>query len=546
MKRREFLQIVAAGGSVMSATGLSSCSRSNARGGTALVREQARFALNEATIAQLQADMQSGKRTARSIAQMYLERIDRIDRNGPSLRSVIELNPDALEIAGRLDAERHEGRMRGPMHGIPVLIKDNIDTADRMTTTAGSLALEGSIAARDSCVARKLRDAGAVILGKTNLSEWANFRSTRSTSGWSGRGGQTHNPYALDRNPSGSSSGSAVAVSANLCAAAVGTETDGSIVSPSSIDGIVGIKPTVGLVGRSGIIPISHRQDTAGPMARTVRDAAILLGVLAGVDPRDEQTRSSEGQAQQNYTQFLDLKGMNRARVGVVRSFFGFHDGVDRIMEDAIRVMKDLGAEVLDPVKIETSQSDDNAELEALLYEFKADLNAYLAALDRTAAVHSLQELIAFNEAHRDKEMPYFGQELFHKAQEKGDLSSPDYIKVVERVRRLSREEGLDATLNRDKLDAVVAPTDSPAWPTDWVNGDHCTGSSSSPAARAGYPSITVPAGFIHGLPVGISFFSRAFSEPLLIRLAYAFEQATRHRRAPEFLPQATSPEPSR
>jgi amidase len=537
MKRREFLQIVAAGSSVLSAGGLSSCSRSNALARTTVAGDQAKFALNEVTITQLQADMQSGKHTARSIAQMYLERIDRIDRSGPSLRSVIELNPDAVEIAGRLDAERREGRVRGPMHGIPVLIKDNIETADRMTTTAGSLALEGFVAARDSCVARRLKDAGAVILGKTNLSEWANFRSTHSTSGWSGRGGQTHNPYALDRNPSGSSSGSAVAVCANLCAVAVGTETDGSIVSPSSINGIVGIKPTVGLVGRSGIIPISHRQDSAGPMARTVRDVAILLGVLAGVDPRDEQTRSSEGRAQQDYTQFLDPKGMNHARIGVVRSFFGFHDGVDRLMEDAIRVMKDLGADIVDPVKIENLQSYDNADEEALLYEFKADLNAHLAALDRTAAVHSLQELIAFNETHPDKEMPYFGQELFRKAQEKGELSSPDYIKVVEKVRRLSRDEGLDATLSKDKLDAVIAPTTGPASLTDWVNGDYGTGGSSSPAAKAGYPSITVPAGFIFGLPVGISFFSRAFSEPVLIRLAYAFERATKHRRAPEFLP---------
>jgi len=539
MKRREFLQIVAAGGSALLATGPSSCNRSNAGGGMAVTGKRAGSILEEATIARLQADMQSGKHTARFIAEMYLERIDGIDRSGPSLRSVIELNPDALEIASWLDTERREGRVRGPMHGVPVLIKDNIETADRMTTTAGSLALKGVVAARDSCVAGKLREAGAVILGKTNLSEWANFRSTRSTSGWSGRGGQTHNPYALDRNPSGSSSGSAVAVSANLCAAAVGTETDGSIVSPSSVNGIVGIKPTVGLVGRSGIIPISHRQDTAGPMARTVRDAAILLGILAGLDPRDEQARSSEGRAQQDYTQFLDPRGMNRARIGVVRSFFGFHDGVDRLMEDGIRVMKDLGADIVDPVKIETLQSYDNADLEALLYEFKADLNVYLAALDGTAPVHSLREVIAFNETHREKEMPYFGQELFHKAQEKGDLSSADYIKAVEKVRRLSQDEGLDATLNKDKLDAVIAPTDSPAWLIDWINGDHFTGSSSSPAARAGYPSITVPVGFIYGLPVGISFFSRAFSEPVLIRLAYAFEEATRHRRAPEFLPHA-------
>jgi amidase len=408
-----------------------------------------------------------------------------------------------------------------------------------MTTTAGSLALQGCIPARDSFVARQLRAAGAVLLGKTNLSEWANFRSTRSSSGWSGRGGQTHNPYALDRNPSGSSSGSAVAVSANLCAAALGTETDGSIVSPASINGIVGIKPTVGLVSRSGVIPISHRQDTAGPMARSVRDVAILLGVLTETDPQDPETRAGAGQAYPDYTRFLDPHGLAGARIGVARGLFGFHDRVDKIMEEALAAMKDLGAVLVDPADVATAGRYDDDDLEALCYEFKADLNEYLAGLGKDAAVHSLQELIAFNEAHPDQEMPYFGQELFYLAQEKGDLSSPEYVKLRKRVQRLARDEGMDATLNEHQLDALVAPTNGPAWLTDWINGDHYVGGNSSVAANAGYPSITVPAGFVHGLPIGLSFFSRAFSEPLLIKLAYAFEQATRHRRPPQFLPHA-------
>jgi amidase len=539
MRRREFLQVATVGGSTLAAVGLSSCAGLTAGGKAAVNNRPAPFAFDESTIADLQADMQSGRHTARSITELYLDRIGRIDKHGPSLASVIEVNPEAREIADRLDKERRAGRVRGPLHGIPVLIKDNIGTADRMRTTAGSLALEGFIPAQDSFVARRLRAAGAVLLGKTNLSEWANFRSTRPTSGWSGRGGQTRNPYALDRNPSGSSSGSAVAVSANLCAAAIGTETDGSIVSPSSVNGIVGIKPTVGLVSRSGIVPLSHRQDTAGPMARTVRDAAVLLGVLAGVDPLDGQTGQSEGKAHPDYTRFLDAQGMKGARLGVARGFFGFHDKVDRLIEEAITVMKGLGATLVDPADIETTRMYDNADMEALLYEFKADINGYLAAAGENAAVHSLQELIAFNDANSEREMPYFSQELFCLAQKKGDLSNPEYGKAVEKVRRLSREEGIDATLSKHRLDAIIAPTDGPAWLTDWVSGDHYTGGSSSPAARAGYPSITVPAGFVHGLPVGISFFSRAFSEPLLIRLAYAFEQATRHRRPPQFLAHA-------
>ena len=547
MRRREFLQVATLGGPTLAAVGLSSCAGETARRRIVAKNTSASFALNEVTISDLQADMQSGRRTARAITELYLDRIEKIDKHGPSLASVIELNPEALEIADRMDQERWQGRVRGPLHGIPVLLKDNIGTADRMSTTAGSLALEGFIAPQDSCVVSRLRAAGAVLLGKTNLSEWANFRSTRSTSGWSGRGGQTHNPYALDRNPSGSSSGSAVAVSANLCAVALGTETDGSIVSPSSVNGIVGIKPTVGLVSRSGIVPGSHRQDTAGPLARTVRDAAVLLGVLAGVDHRDAETNSSEGKTHADYSRFLDPGGMKGARLGVARAFFGFHDQVDKLMEEALAVMKDLGATLVDPADLETVRDSatmltcDNAELEACSYELKADINAYLAATGRNAAVHSLQDLIEFNEAHREREMPYFGQELFTTAQKKGGLSSPEYIQVVEKVRRLSREDGIDATLSKYQLDALLAPTEGPAWLTDWINGDHFLGHGScAPAARAGYPSVTVPAGFVHGLPVGVLFFSRAFSEPLLLRLAYAFEQATRQRRPPQFLARTT------
>ncbi len=535
MKRREFLQIVVTGSSTLALSGLSSCDKTHTKSRTTFEGAPIPFALDELTISQLQAGMQSGRYTARSITEMYLERIDRIDNRGPFLNSVIELNPEALSTADRLDTERRKGRVRGPMHGIPVLIKDNIDTADKMTTTAGSMALKGVIAAQDSFVVGKLRQAGSIIIGKTNPSEWANMRSKRSTSGWSGRGGQTRNPYVLDRNPSGSSSGSAVAVSANLCAAAIGTETDGSIVSPSSVNGIVGIKPTIGLVSRSGIIPISHRQDTAGPMTRTVSDAAILLSVLTGIDQRDEVTMHSDGRTYQDYTRFLDPQGMKGARIGVARNFFGFNDRVDRIMEDAITVIKGIGATVVDPANIEKGLMCEDAEFEALLYEFKTDIDKYLAAVNKDAAVHSLQELIKFNEANKEKEMPYFGQDIFYMAQEKGNLSSPDYIKALEKLQRLTR--GIDATLNRDQLDAIVAPTCGPAWLTDWVNGDHYLGGSTSPAAIAGYPHVTVPAGFVHGLPIGLSFFSRAFSEPVLIRIAYTFEQATRHRRQPQFLP---------
>jgi len=497
------------------------------------------FELEEATIADLQTGMSSGRLTARSITQLYLNRIAELDRKGPTLRHVIEVNPDALSIADSLDQERKSGRVRGPLHGIPILIKDNIDTADRMSTTAGSLALEGSIPLQDSFIAAKLRSAGAIILGKTNLSEWANFRSTHSTSGWSGRGGQAKNPYVLDRNPCGSSSGSGGAVAANLCAAAIGTETDGSIVCPSSANGIVGIKPTLGLLSRSGIIPIAHSQDTAGPMARTMKDAAILLGALAGPDQRDPATLASRSRGQiTDYTRYLDPNGLRGARIGVARAkFFGYSDVVDKTINDAIATMKSAGAIIVDPANIETAGKFDDSEFDVLLYEFKADLNKYLASLGRKAPVRTLQDIIAFNESHKDQEMPWFGQEIMTQAQAKGPLTEKKYRDELAKDLKMSRTDGIDATMNKYKLDAIVAPTGGPAWPTDLLNGDHFTGGSSTPAAVAGYPNINVPAGFSHNLPIGISFFGRAYSEPVLIKIAYAYEQATKHRRPPTFIP---------
>jgi amidase len=495
------------------------------------------FELDEVTIADLQAGMASGKFTSASIVGKYISRIGEIDRAGPSLRSVIELNPEADAIAAALDAERRVKGPRGPLHGIPVLIKDNIDTADRMATTAGSLALVGAKPPADAFLVRRLRQAGAVILGKTNLSEWANIRSGRSTSGWSGRGGLTRNPYALDRNTSGSSSGSAVAVSANLCTAAVGTETDGSIVSPSSINGIVGIKPTVGLVSRAGVIPISHTQDTPGPMARTVRDAAILLGALAGAD-RDDPATSGPGAAfLPDYTAGLDDYALHGARIGVVRSYFGFLDSVDRLMEPAIAVLREKGAIVVDPVEIPTLDHLGDAEETVLLHELKADIAAYLARLGPGFPLRTLKDLIDFNEKNRSTEMPWFGQDLFLKADAMGPLTDAAYLDALGKCRRLAGTEGIDAVMKKDNLDALVAPTDSPAWPTDLVNGDHYIGGSSAAAAIAGYPGVTVPAGNVFGLPVGISFFGGAWSEATLIRLAYAFEQATMFRKAPRFLP---------
>jgi len=495
------------------------------------------FALEEATLADLQAGMASGRMTARSITQQYLDRIAELDRKGPMLRHVLETNPDALALADSLDQERKAGKLRGPLHGIPILLKDNIDTADRMTTTAGSLALAGSIPLQDAFIAARLRAAGAILLGKTNLSEWANFRSSHSSSGWSGRGGQAKNPYVLDRNPCGSSSGSGGAVSANLSALAIGTETDGSIVCPSSANGVVGIKPTLGLVSRAGIIPIAHNQDTAGPMARTVRDAATLLGVIAGVDPRDSATSASTGRGQADYTRSLDASGLRGARIGVVRKHFGFNDAVDALMTGAIDVMKQQGAVIVDPVEIESEGKFDDSEFDVLLYEFKADLNAYLAGLGPKAPVRTLKDIIDYNEAHKDQEMPFFGQDIMIKAQAKGPLTEKAYIDALAKDQLLSRQQGIDAAMDKNKLDALITPTGGPAWITDLITGDHFGGGYSTASAVAGYPHITVPAGFTHNLPVGISFFGRAYSEPTLIKIAYAYEQATKHRRAPTFIP---------
>ena len=534
MKRRQFLETSALGCALAISQPASLFATSHS---TEHLPPAAKdFELEELTISELQAGMQSGKYTARQLVKKYLDRIDEIDKDGPKLNSVIEVNPDAMAIAEALDRERKEKGAHGPLHGIPILIKDNIDTADRMMTTAGSLALVGSRPAQDSYVAKKLREAGAVILGKTNLSEWANFRSSHSSSGWSGRGGQTKNAYIQDRNPCGSSSGSGSAAAANLCAAAVGSETDGSVVCPSSANSLVGIKPTVGLIGRSGIIPISHSQDTAGPMARTVSDAAILLGVLTGIDANDAITKPSAGKSFADYTQFLNKDGLRGARLGIARKYFGFNDLVDKLLNDRIAELKKLGAVIVDPADIPTSGKFDDSELEVLLYEFKADLNSYLGRLGPSSQVHSLKDVIEFNEKNRDRELTYFGQDLLIKSQAKGPLTEKKYLQALQKNHLLTRTQGIDLVMRKNRLDAMIAPTGGPAWPTDWINGDHFTGGYSSASAVAGYPHITVPAGYVFGLPVGISFFGGAWSEPKLIKYAYAFEQATRARQAPRFL----------
>jgi len=541
--RRRFLQASLLGGAAVAA-GPVLQPVFGASGGNATAAEAAdvsAFELDEITIGELQDGMKSGKFTARSIAEKYLARIAAVDKNGPMVNSVIETNPDALEIAEASDRERKEKGARGPLHGIPVLIKDNIATADRMQTTAGSLALVGSKPPADAFIVQKLRAAGAVILGKTNLSEWANIRSNHSISGWSGRGGQTQNPYALDRNPCGSSSGTGAGISANLAAIGIGTETDGSIVCPSSANGLAGIKPTVGLVSRSRIIPISHSQDTAGPMCRTVRDAAILLGALAGMDPSDKATSASDGKSFQDYTQFLNADGLRGARIGVLRKAFGFNPAVDKLMDGALEVMKNQRATLVDPVEIETSGKFGETEFLGFMYELKADLNAYLAWLGPNAPVKTLKDVIEFNEKNAAKEMPYFGQENFLKAEEKGPLTSQDYVDAMKKNHELAGKEGIDATMDKHKLDAIVAPTGGPAWLTDIVNGDSFGGGSSEFAAVAGYPNVNVVAGFSYGLPVGISFFGRAWSEPVLIKLAYGFEQTTKFRKAPRFLPHVES-----
>ena len=542
--RRSFLQAAALGGTAAAiaplypalgaARELSTAGPANAAASGAAAPAIKPFELDEITIADLQDGMKSGKFTASLLVEKYTARINEIDK--ATVNSVLELNPDALSIAAALDQERKAKGPRGPLHGIPVLIKDNIATGDRMMTTAGSLALVGAKVPKDSFVAQKLRAAGAVILGKTNLSEWANIRSSHSTSGWSGRGGLTKNPYALDRNACGSSSGTGAGISANLAAVGIGSETDGSIVCPSSSNGLVGIKPTVGLVSRAGVIPIAHSQDTTGPMCRTVRDAAILLSALTGVDADDRATAVSAGKSQPDYWQYCDPNGLKGARIGVGRKYFGFNDAVDALMEQRLDVLKKQGATLVDPADIETFGKFDDTELVVLLYELKADLNTYLARLSGSQ-VSTLKDVIEFNERNRQKEMPYFGQDLFVKAEAKGPLTDKEYVDALAKNHQLARTEGIDALVDKHKLDAIVAPTAGPAWLTDLVDGDHAAGGSSSAAAVAGYPNINVTAGFISGLPVGISFFGRAWSEPTLIKIAYAFEQATKARQAPKFLP---------
>ncbi|MBI3990408.1 MAG: amidase [candidate division NC10 bacterium] len=501
------------------------------------------FELEEVTIAQLQEGMRIGKYTARSIVEMYLKRIEEIDKKGPAINSVLEMNPDALAIADQRDQERREGKVRGPLHGIPILLKDNIDTADQLHTTAGSYALEDVPVKQDAFVAQKLREAGAIILGKANMSEWAYFRSTRASSGWSARGDQTKNPYILTRSPCGSSSGSGASVAANLAPVALGTETDGSIVCPSAANSIVGIKPTMGLVGRSGVVPGAHTQDVVGPMARTVADAATVFGALTGVDPRDPTTEVSRGKASTDYTQFLDPNGLKGARIGVARNYFGYHEKVDALINQSIEVMKQQGAIIVDPANIETAGKFGQCEVTIFLYELKADLAKYLQERSSTGP-QTLRDLILFNEQHREKEMPYFEQEFFKLAEAKGGpLTDQAYLDALRECRRLAATEGLDATLKKYNLDAIVAPTLGPIMPIDLVLGDHLLPAwatqhwAPSVAAAAGYPHISVPAGYVFGVPVGISFLGGAWSEPTLIKIAYAFEQATKYRKPPQFLP---------
>jgi amidase len=489
----------------------------------------------EMGIRELQRAMNAGEVTAQQLVERYQYRIDAIDRDGPRLNSILERNPDAMAIAEMLDEERARGKTRGPLHGIPLILKGNIDTADRMTTTAGSLAMAGSMPAQDAFLVSRLREAGAVILGKANLSEWANFRGKNSLSGWSSQGGQTRNPYDTNRSPCGSSSGSAVAVSADLCTAALGTETDGSIVCPAQTCGIVGIKPTIGLVSRSGIIPVAHSQDTAGPMARTVEDAAIVLDAVTGVDPRDPVTQAIRSRCDADYARHLDPDGLRGARIGVARNFFDVHRGVDRLMDSCLDALRELGATLVDPANIETAGKWRESEMLVLLYEFKHDLNAYLASRGSAVPVRSLAEVIAFNELHADDVMPHFGQELMELAQEKGELTEKAYLEALDANLRLSRGEGIDGTLRKHELDAIVAPTGGPAWLIDTVHGDYGISGCSSPPAVAGYPHVTVPAGYVERLPIGLSFFGGAWEERRLIRLAHAFEFATQARCRPCF-----------
>jgi amidase len=490
--------------------------------------------IEELSIQDLQQGYLEGKYTIHMVVQTYLDRINEIDKNGPALNSVIQINPDALSIADDLDKELAAGRSRGPLHGVPVILKDNIDTHDKMPNTAGATALRNSYPKKDSFIAGKLREAGAVIIGKSNLSEWANFRAMVSSSGWSGIGGQTKNPYVLDRNPCGSSSGSGVAVSANLCMIAIGTETNGSIVCPSNNNGIVGIKPTVGLLSRTGIIPISFSQDTPGPMARTVADAAAVLGAMTGIDSSDSKTLASAGNFQKDYTKFLIADGVKGKRIGLQRDAMGFSDKVDTLMEKAVRWLRENGAEVVD-VEFPKGGNYENASFNVMVYEFRDGLNKYLSGLESSVPVRNITDLIEFN--RKDSvELKYFDQKILELADKKGDLQSAEYKNDLELMHKATREDGIDKVMNENRLDAIIAPTGSPAWKTDLILGDHFVGGSSSLAAISGYPAISVPLGFISGLPVGITFFGRAWSEPMLIQIAFSYEQGTKNRKAPKYL----------
>lgn len=532
MKRRNFIQL----GALTSAIpflGVKACSPVQPPDDQSNLDEKT-FELEEWTVGQLQESMSSGKYTSRKVCEIYLKRVEEKDQSANGLNSVLEINPDALSTADALDQERAEGKIRGPLHGIPVMIKDNIDTGDKMMTTAGSLALAGTLAQDDAFIVKRLREAGAILLGKTNLSEWANFRSTRSSSGWSGRGRQTRNPYALDRNPCGSSSGSGAAVSGNMCALTIGTETNGSIVCPSSANGVVGIKPTVGLWSRDGIIPISATQDTAGPMGRTVRDAATLLGPLTGVDPADAVTSESEGKSYLDYTQFLDENALSGKRLGVLKNVFGYHERVDEIMENALKVFESKGASITKDIEISESNAYGSSGFDVLLYEFKDGINNYLKSRP-DAKVKTLEDIIRFNQENESQEMPYFMQEILEMSQEKGSLEDEEYQEALEKMLKIARGD-LDRTLKENELDAIIGVTGGPAWPIDLLNGDHFGTGSSTPAARSGYPNITVPAGYVRGLPVGMSIFGAKYEEPKLIGIAYAFEQATKVRQAPKLL----------
>jgi amidase len=497
------------------------------------------FEFDEANVAALEQRMADGSLSAHTLTARYLERIAALDAAGPALHAVIEVNPDALADADALDAERRAGHVRGALHGIPVLLKDNIEAAGRLHTSAGSLALANAIAEHDATIVARLRAAGANVLGKTNLSEWANFRSSNASSGWSGRGGQTKNPYALDRNACGSSSGTGAAIAANFATVGVGTETDGSIVCPSSVSGLVGIKPTLGLISRAGIVPLAHSQDSAGPMTRSVADAALLLGVLAGSDPRDAATAPANAHAA-DYLKALDANGLRGARLGIVRKMAGFHPDVEALFARNVEALKAAGAIVIDNVELADAGKYDDDEFAVLQYEFKHDINAYLSALPASAnAPRSLADLIAFDERERAREMPWFGQDIFEKSQARGALTDAAYRRARSTSHTMAAH-GIDGALAKQHLDALIAPTAGPAWITDWIDGDHAAGNTSQPAAVAGYPHITVPAGDVHGLPVGLSFFAGAWSEARLIKFAYAFEQATHARKAPRFLASVT------